>query len=112
MLRKIALAASLLTGLMGTAAIAHPSGFHFGHGCGVLWDEPCYDTFGWREEELGFRVSCDEAQNIVRNRGYQKVRIAKCGVRQHQLTGWRHGKRYLVKVNGYNGDIWSVKRIN
>ena len=111
MFRKMALAMSVLASVMALPAAAHPPGFHFGHGCSVWWDEPCYDPFGWREEELGFRVNCDSAREIVRERGYQKVRIAKCGVRQHQMTGWRRGMKYLITVNGYNGDIWSVKRI-
>ena len=114
MLRKTALVLSIFLGVIATPASAHPSGFHFGHGCSVWWDEPCYgfgDPFGWREEELGFRVSCAEARKIVQDRGYQKVRAAKCGARQHQLTGWRNGKKYLIKVNGYNGDIWSINRL-
>lgn len=114
MFRKLALAASFLTGMMATGAMAHPTGFHFGHGCSAWWDEPCFgfgDPFGWREDELGFRVTCSEARKIVLDRGYQKVRIAKCGVRQHQMTGWRSGSKYLITINGYNGNIWSIKRV-
>jgi hypothetical protein len=113
MFRKIALAAVLVTGLMGSAASAHPS--HFRPDCGVWWGQDCFgagDPFGWREEELGFRVSCAQAKNIVRDRGYLKVRVASCGVQVHSFAGLRKGHQYLIKVNGYNGDILSIRQTN
>jgi hypothetical protein len=117
MFRKAMIAATMLTGLMGTAASAkHHGQFNFGEGCGVWLDQrPCLGHQGfyqWREDELGFRTSCAEARDIVRERGYRNVRISACGVRLHGFTGLRHGQRYLIKVNGYNGDIWSIRRID
>ena len=113
MFGKIVLAAVFVTGLMVSIASAHPSGF--GPECGVWWGQGCFgshDSFREREDELGFRVSCAEAKNIVSDRGYRNVRVASCGVRAHGFTGLRKGHRYLIKVNGFNGDIWSISRIN
>ena len=45
-------------------------------------------------------------------RGYAKVRAASCGVRVHSFTGLRKGHKFLIKVDGYNGDIWSIRRID
>jgi hypothetical protein len=115
MYRKFALAAAMFAGLMASAASAHHhQGFNFGADCGAWWSEPCFggpDIYQWREDELGFRVSCSEARSIVRNRGYRNVRMSSCGVRTHSFTGLRHGSRYLIKVNGYNGDILSIRQI-
>ncbi len=114
MLRKLALAAAMLAGLMATGASAHPH--HFGPDCGVWWGSDCGgfgDPFySWREEEFGDRVSCPEAKRIVMGRGYAKVRAASCGVRVHSFTGLRKGHKFLIKVDGYNGDIWSIRRID
>jgi hypothetical protein len=116
MFRKVLIAVAMLTGLMGTVASAkHHSQFNFGEDCGVWLDQTCFGHRGlyqWREDELGFRTSCAEARDIVRERGYRNVRISTCGVRVHGFTGLRHGHRYLIKVNGYNGDIWSIRRID
>jgi hypothetical protein len=113
MFRKMALGAMLFLGVMGSAATAYPRGFI--NDCSIFGGAACHGFYGssdWREEELGFRVSCNEAQGIVRDRGYRKVRITKCGVRTHQFTGWRNGNRYLIKINGYNGNIASIRRID
>jgi hypothetical protein len=113
MFRKVALVAVMFAGLMGSAASAHPD--HFGPECGVWWGQECFgpdDPFRWREDELGFRTSCAEARDIVRERGYRNVRVTSCGARVHGFTGLRYGHRYLIKVNGYNGDIWSIRRID
>jgi hypothetical protein len=116
MFRQVAIAAVMFAGLIATEASAHPHhGFDFGGDCGAWWDEPCLgpgDFYQWREDELGFRTSCAEAKDIVRERGYRKVRTATCGVRAHSFTGWRNGVRFLIKVNGYNGNISSIRRID
>jgi hypothetical protein len=114
MFSKLVLASAMLAGLMGTSAFAqHPS--KLGGDCGPWWGEHCVGSHGfyqWREDELGFRTSCTEARDIVRERGYRNVRVSSCGVRVHGFTGWRRGHRFLIKVNGYNGDIWSIRRID
>jgi hypothetical protein len=113
MFRKLALGTIFSVSVLGTAAMAFPRGS--GNDCNVFGGLACRGFYGssdWREEELGFRVSCDEARGIVRDRGYRKIRISNCGVRSHQFTGWRDGNRYLIKINGYNGNIASIRRID
>jgi hypothetical protein len=115
MFRRLAIAAAILAGLMGTAASARPHGWHSGLECGVWADAPCFGPPGvsqWREDELGFRTSCDDALGIVRDLGYRKVRAARCGVRAHNIMGWRARHRYLIKIDGYNGNINSIQRLD
>jgi hypothetical protein len=116
MLSKVIVAAAMLAGLMVSGAAADPNnGIRFGRDCGVWWNVPCTGSSGfydWREEELGFRVGCAEARDIVRDRGYRNVRVFSCGVRVHGFTGLRRGHRFLIKVDGYNGNIWSIRRID
>ena len=115
MFRKFTTAAAALICLMGTAASAHHLGPGFGAECGVWVNEPCFgprDVSQWREDELGFRTNCDDALGIVRDLGYNKVHAAQCGVRVHNITGWRARHRYLIKINGYNGNISSIQRLD
>lgn len=116
MFRKVAFAGVVLTGLMVSgASAANNLGTHWGADCGLWIDEPCFgprEFSQWREDELGFRTSCEDAMGTVRDLGYRKVRAAKCGVRVHNVTGWRGKHRYLIKVNGYNGNVNSIQRLD
>jgi hypothetical protein len=118
MFRRLAPAAIILVGLMATAASAHPHSLQSGQSgldCGVWADAPCFGPRGvsqWRNDELGFRTTCDDALGIVRDLGYRKVRAAQCGVRAHNITGWRSNHRYLIRIDGYNGNISSIQRLD
>jgi len=55
------------------------------------------------------RLSCGEAREIVKDRGYRKVRTRNCGGPTSSFIGVKRGNLWLVKVNTRNGRLASAR---
>jgi hypothetical protein len=71
-----------------------------------------YDGYGWydyrkyRDFRPRGRLSCGEARELVRDRGYRRVRTIECRGRTYTFRAIRRGEPYRVYVNSRNGRIW------
>jgi hypothetical protein len=82
--------------------------------CGLGYRPPgFYEPPRWRDPEPVYygRVSCREARQIVRERGFRRVQTERCGGRYHEFIGLRRGEPYLIKVRSRNGAIRSIDPI-
>ena len=53
-------------------------------------------------------VSCSQARKVVRWNGFKGVKALDCSAPSYRFSGWKAGKKYNIKVNGW-GDITGVK---
>jgi hypothetical protein len=52
------------------------------------------------------RLSCYDAKQLVRDRGYRRVITIECQGRVYTFEGSRRGNRFLVSVNSRTGAVW------
>lgn len=55
------------------------------------------------------RGSCGHGLRIV-NRRFNRVSARDCNGRVYAYTGWRNGRRFLIRMDSYNGRIIDVQR--
>ena len=79
-------------------------GYGFGYGYGYY---PRH--FYYPPRYQNFRISCGEAKQIVRNRGFYKVRTQSCGRHVDTFVGWKSGKRWLIEVGTQRGNVRVVR---
>lgn len=77
----------------------------YGHDYG---DDGYYPAHGGYSH---YGISCGEGKRIVRWSGFRKVRAVDCDRPGYKYTAWKHGRKYLVRVNGA-GAITHVKRVH
>lgn len=66
------------------------------------WYNPRYDrNYG--------RLSCGEARQEVRDRGFRRIRTIECRGRTYTFSGLRRGDRRTVYVNARTGNVWAVR---
>jgi hypothetical protein len=85
-------------------------GFFFGPGddyCGPGY----YRCYGPRyRNNYNYRaISCRQAEQAVRWKGFRKVNAIDCGLPTYRFTGWKNGKKYTIRVNG-RGAITRITR--
>jgi hypothetical protein len=107
-MRKILLglvAAAALFGGLATAAEAKVT-IYFGSPYYSYRPGPDYFFYpdrGWYRKQL----TCNQARRIVRNRGYDNVRVIECQGRTYTFRAVRpNGKRATVYVNSHTGAVW------
>lgn len=62
---------------------------------------------GWyRPGRPNYRMSCDRARNLVRNRGYRNVQARNCGGQTYTFRATRNGRGIIVYVNARTGAVW------
>lgn len=66
---------------------------------GYGWYQPRY--YGYQN-----RLSCGEARNIVRDRGYRNVRAVECNGRTYTFQATYRGMFRIVYVNARTGAQW------
>lgn len=59
-----------------------------------------------------YRVSCGEAQDILADRGFTRIRTVSCGGASYRFSARWKGKAYALRVSRSTGDILSMKRVN
>jgi hypothetical protein len=57
------------------------------------------------------RVSCREATWMLRDRGFHSIYATDCGGSSYSFIARKHGDKFKIKVNSYNGRILSVRPI-
>ena len=73
--------------------------------------DPYYDPYyAPRRRYYRSRISCKRARNLVRRRGYHRLRAYDCRGKVYGFYARRGGKRYKVRVSAYTGRILSVRR--
>ena len=55
-------------------------------------------------------ISCRKGARIVDSSGFNHVRAVDCSLPGYKYTAWRHGRKFIVRVNG-NGHITGAHRI-
>ena len=76
--------------------------FYFG---GFWYPQPYWHGYGLA---IGPRISCGEGRAILRDRGFNRVRIIECSGRTYTYFGRRHGDSFRVLLNSRNGRIVGV----
>ena len=104
-------------------------------GIGVpSWNHYCYNRAGWRcgwnpglrryyyvapgraavyydySAPVNHRISCSRARNIVQNHGFNRVVTRECGGKFYSFNGRKNGRRHVVTVNSFNGNIVGNRR--
>jgi hypothetical protein len=54
-------------------------------------------------------ISCRQAEEAVRWRGFRKIEAIDCGLPTYRFTGWRDGIQYTIRVNG-RGAVTRISR--
>jgi hypothetical protein len=83
--------------------------FEFG---GFWYPEPYWLTPGFAVSYgLPIRLGCGEGREIVRDRGFRRVRTVECRGRTYTYLGRRHGDTFRVLVSARSGRIVDVDPI-
>ncbi|MCB1379602.1 MAG: hypothetical protein KDK89_14735 [Alphaproteobacteria bacterium] len=77
-------------------------GWYPGYGYGYDYDYGYYPKKNF--------VSCHKGKKIVRWSGFHNVHAVDCSLPGYKYTGWKFGKKYIVRVNRY-GNITGVHKI-
>lgn len=83
----------------------YDGGYAYGYGYGYGHDHhyrPRYD---------GYRISCGKGRRIVSRSGFRDVRPIDCEGRNYAYYGWKHGRKFMIRVNAH-GDITRVRRVH
>ena len=65
-----------------------------------------YNGRGWYRLKHRGNISCGEAKQIVRNKGFRNVSTRECEGRTYTFVAKRNGNRFLVYVNSRTGAVW------
>lgn len=79
--------------------------YGYGHGYGRDGYYPAHGGYGH------YGISCSKGRQIVRWSGFRNVKAVDCDRPGYKYTGWKHGRKFLVRVSG-SGSITSVKRVH
>jgi hypothetical protein len=106
-----ALAVSLAAALPSTPAQAKTNidiDLHLGGGYPVYPGGggyyPVYD-----DDSYG-GISCHQGKKVVRWNGYKNVHPVDCSLPGYRYTGWKWGKKFMIRVNAH-GNITKVKQL-
>jgi hypothetical protein len=53
-----------------------------------------------------YKISCNTARHMVRERGYANVKVKSCITHVYQFFGVRNGRRYIVRVDSVTRFVW------
>lgn len=86
----------------------------YGHGYGYGFDDYGYvdHGYGWgyHSERRPYRISCGQGRRIVDRSGFNRVRPVDCELPGYRYSAWKHGKKFMVRVNG-RGNITDIRRV-
>lgn len=125
MIRALLTAAAITLAATAGAgpATAHTHvGIGIGFGFGGAFFGPGPGFFGNRyygDPYFGYRyvvpvsrhraISCSQARQVVRWRGFRNVRAIDCRLPNYRFTGWRGGRKFTIRVNS-RGTITRITR--
>src|SRR5262245_5724618 len=80
-------------------------GYGYGYGNGYGYSSyPYYDDY--YSQRPYWKMSCWQAKQLVRDRGFYRVRTIECNGRVYTFEAVRHGRIVLVNVNSRTGAVW------
>jgi hypothetical protein len=53
-----------------------------------------------------YRISCNTARHMVRERGYANVKVKSCITPIYQYFGTKNGRQYIVRVDPETRSLW------
>ena len=53
-----------------------------------------------------YKISCNTARHMVRERGYANVRVKSCITPVYQFFGVKNGRQYIVRVDPNTRSLW------
>ena len=53
-----------------------------------------------------YKISCNTARHMVRERGYANVKVKSCITRAYQFFGARNGRQYIIRVDPVTRFLW------
>jgi hypothetical protein len=53
-----------------------------------------------------YKISCNTARHMVRERGYANVKVKSCVTKPYQFFGVKNGRRYIVRVDPVTRFLW------
>lgn len=119
MIAKTLIAAAALAATMTVAMPAQEAkadvdvdigiGFFPGGGYGHGYHDSGYG-WGYYPERRPYRISCGEGRRIVDRSGFNRVRPVDCELPSYRYSAWKHGKKFMVRVNG-RGNIMDIRRV-
>lgn len=83
-------------------------GYYYG---GRFYDDPPPYYYDRRRQYRDANVSCGEAREMLRDRGYRRISSRDCGGRTYVFTAVKRGNLYRIEVRARNGAVISVERI-
>jgi len=107
-MRTIVIAAGLLISAFafGTSpSLADDIDLNIGVGIPGVYADPDYDDDYDRRRRRG-RLSCGEAKELVRDRGYRRVITLDCEGRIYTFRASRGGDRFVLNVNPRTRAVW------
>ena len=107
-MKKAVLAAALaapLAFLASPASADHDVDVHFGIGIGT----PHYGYGVYPDVYHRRKLSCWQARELVRDRGFRRVRTIECSGRNFTYAARRAGDVFRVSLNSRTGEIVSVR---
>ena len=110
-MKKAVLAAALaapLAFLAPPASADHDVDVHFGIGIGT----PRHYGYGVYPDSYypyhRRKLSCWQARELVRDRGFRRVRTIECFGRVYTFRAMRRGRPVTINVNARTGAMWRV----
>lgn len=66
------------------------------------------EGYGWYDPDysMRMRLSCNEARQEVRQRGFRNILALECDGRTYTFRATRNGNRQVVYVNSRTGAVW------
>lgn len=74
--------------------------------------EPDYGRDNYYDEPVrrySGSVNCDEAVDMVRERGFRRVQAMSCGGKYHRITGIKRGQRFMIKIHRQSGQVRTIQ---
>jgi hypothetical protein len=53
-----------------------------------------------------YKISCNTARHMVRERGYANVKVKSCITPVYQFFGVKNGRQYIVRVDPETRSLW------
>ena len=78
---------------------------------GRFYDDPPPYYYERRRDYRNANVSCGEAREMLRDRGYRRISSRDCGGRTYVFTAVKYGNLYRIEIRSRNGAVVSVERI-
>jgi hypothetical protein len=108
--KKAVLAAALAAPLAFLASPASADDVDFRVGVGI--GTPSYYGYGaYPDAYYPYRrhkLSCWQARELVRDRGYYRVRAMECNGRVYTFRAMRRGHPVTISVNSRTGAMWRI----